>query len=170
MDRKKRLFMIVTVFCSMATGAFGTAPDVISNGLVEIHIDAERGRFDVIDLERSLPIISDSQISFSIAPYVELADVAQDVFETEQKTTYFKSANCVNTVNSQGVLKSAFSKGKSISMISHKAGQGQLQVQFTLYPEKTFVDISFAFKNLNKQPIRLRRVNVIDCDRFMPVQ
>jgi len=160
--------MITTVFCSMAAGAFGAGSDVISNGLVEIRIDTGRGRFDVIDLKRSLPIISDSQIGFSIAPYVELADVAQDAFENEQKSSEIKSANCVNTVNSQGALKSAFSKGKSISMISHKAGQGQLQVQFTLYPEKTFVEISFAFKNLNKQPIRLRRIDVIDCDRFMP--
>lgn len=168
MKSDTHVFMITIVFCAMATGAFGAAPDVISNGLVEIRIDAERGRFDVIDLKRNQPIISDSQIGFLTAPYVELANVAQDAFETEQKSSEIKSANCVNRVNGEGTLKSAFSKGKSISMISHKAGQGQLHVQFTLYPEKTFVEISFAFKNLNKQPIRLRRVNVIDCDRFMP--
>lgn len=162
------IFMIIVVFCAMATGAFGAEPDVISNGLVEIRIDAERGRFNVIDLKRGQPIISDSQIGFSTAPYVELANVAQDAFENEQKVTGIKSADCVNTVSSQGALKSSFSKGKSISMISCKAGSGQLQVQFTLCPEKTFVEISFAFKNLNKQPIRLRQVNVIDCDRFMP--
>ena len=162
------VFMIVIIFCAMATGVFGGASDVISNGLVEIRIDTERGRFHMIDLKRGQPIISDSQIGFSTAPYVELADVAQDAFENEQKITGIKSANCVNTVNSQAALKSSFSKGKSISMISSKAGRGQLQVQFSLYPEKTFVEISFAFKNLNKQPIRLRRVDVIDCDRFMP--
>jgi hypothetical protein len=168
MNSKKRVFMIITVFCSMAAGAFGGAPDVISNGLVEIRIDTGRGRFDIIDLKRNQSIISDSQIGFSIAPYVELSNVAQDAFETEQKLTGIKSANCVNTANSQGALKSASSKGKSISMISRKAGQGQLQVQFTLYPKETFVEISFAFKNLNTRPIRLRKVNVIDCDRFMP--
>jgi hypothetical protein len=143
------------------------AIEKLSNKLIEVRINTEKGTFDVIDLKRKLPIISESQIGFSIAPYVELANVAQDAFETEQKTTYFKSADCVNTVNSKSVLKSTFSKGKSISMVSHKAGQGQLQVQFTLYPEKTFVDISFTFKNLNKQPIRLRQVDVINCNGFM---
>ena len=168
MNSKIRLFTIITVFCSMSAGAFGAGGHVISNGLVEIRIDAERGRFDVIDLKRNQLIISDSQIAFSIAPYVELSDVAQDAFETEQKSSEIKSANCVNTVNSQGALKSAFSKGRSISMVSQKAGQGQLQVQFTLYLKKTFVEIGFAFKNLSKQPVRLRRIDVLDCDRFMP--
>lgn len=141
--------------------------DVISNGLVEIHINAETGTFDVIDLKNGQPIIRNSQIGFSIAPYIELADVAQDEFESEQKVTCFKSADCVNTVDKEYTLNSAFSNGMSISMISRKAGRGQLQVQFTLYPENTYVEIHFSFKNLNKEPIRLRHVDVIDCNGFM---
>jgi hypothetical protein len=52
--------MVVIVFCVMAMSVFGGAPGVISNGLLEISIDAERGVFDVIDLKRGMPIISDS--------------------------------------------------------------------------------------------------------------
>jgi len=159
--------MMIIGFCSIVTGACAEEPAVISNGLVEIRIDAGRGRFDVIDLKRGLPIISDSQVGFSVAPYVELADVAQDEFETEQISREFHSAGCVNTVNRQVALECSFPKGNSISIISRKAGQVQLQVQFTLYPQKTFVEISFGFENLNKQPVRLRQVKVIDCDRFM---
>ncbi len=159
--------MVVPVFCAMATGVFGAGPDVITNGWVEIRVHADSGRFDIIDLKRNQPIISDSQIGFMIAPYVELADVAPDAFETEQKTTATKSEHCVNTVTSQGALKRSFSKGQSISMNSRKAGHGQLQIQFTLYPKKTFVEIAFAFKNLGPKPVRLRQVNVIDCDEFM---
>jgi len=151
----------------MATGAFSAGPDVISNGLMEIRIDTERGRFNVIDLKRGQPIISNSQIGFSTAPYVELANVAQDAFENEQKITGIKSADCVNTASSKATLKSSFPKGKSISMVSQKPGVGQLQVQFTLYSGKTFVEIGFAFKNLGGKPVRLRKVNVIDCDGFM---
>ena len=50
MNGKKYVFMIVTVFCAMAPGASEGATDVISNGLVQIRIDANRGRFDVVDL------------------------------------------------------------------------------------------------------------------------
>jgi len=146
----------------------GDSKNSLTNGLVEIRINPEKGTFDVIDVKRGVPIISKSQIGFSIAPYIELADIADDKFENESKNTDFTSVNCINTVDKGNTPKSAFSKGSSISMLSSKAGQGQLQVQFTLYPEKTFVDISFNFINLNNKPIRLRQVDIINCNDFMP--
>ena len=167
MNSNAHVFMIIIVFCVMATGVLGGSSDVVSNGLVEIRIDADRGRFDVIDLKRGAAIISDSQIGFSVAPYVELADVAEDAFENQLKISEVKSGDCLNNIICQDALKTSFPNAQSTSLISYKAGQGQLQVQFTLYPEKTFVEIGFAFKNLSEQPIRLRKVNVIDCGQFM---
>jgi len=139
----------------------------ISNGLVKISINQERGTFNIIDLKRGSTLISDSYIGFSLAPYVELADLSAEEFEVNQKATYYSSINCKNTVNKVSSMNGNFSIGESITLSSKKDGQGQLQVQFTLYPGESFVDIHFSFKNLNEKPVRLRQVNIIDCNSFM---
>lgn len=164
---KRHVLILITLFCSIVMSSLGVCANVISNGLVQIAIDPEKGTFDVIDLTRNQAIISDSQIGFSVAPYVELLDVSRFAFETEVESRELKSADCLNRVNTEDSLERAFDGGRSISMVSHQAGIGQLHVQFTLYPGKTFVEMGLAFKNLSKRPIRLRKVNVIDCDRFM---
>jgi len=138
----------------------------LSNGLVKLCIDAQAGTYDLIDLERGVAMVSEAQVGFSVAPYVELADVAEDAFETELKSVETKGAACLSRVTGS-FLKQAFERGRSLSMVSQRAGVGQLYVQFTLYPGKRFVEIGFAFRNLGKTPVRLRQVNVIDCERFM---
>ena len=153
--------------CLAENPACGRETGVISNGLVEVRVDAGRGTVDVTDAKRGLPIVSDCRIGFSTAPYVELADVAAEGFETDVKAASISSADCVNRLADDGPLGTSFPKGKSISLVSRKAGSGDLRVQFAVYPEKTFVDISFGFKNLGDSPIRLRRVDVVDGGSFM---
>ena len=138
----------------------------LSNGLVKVCIDPQAGTYDLIDLARGTAIVSDAQIGFSVAPYVELADVAEDAFETELRGVEIKGEACLSQVTGR-FLKHEFVGGRSLTMVNRKEGVGQLQVQFTLYPQKTFVEIGFGFKNLSKEPVRLRRASVIDCERFM---
>ncbi|MCP4454773.1 MAG: hypothetical protein GY809_25210, partial [Planctomycetes bacterium] len=174
------LLVLVTTDCSLAQETPATSTltvrdrkateeasvSTLSNGLVKVCIDTQAGTYDLIDLKRGAAIISDAQIGFSVAPYVELADVADDAFETELKSVETKGIECLSNVTGS-FLKHAFGQGKSLTLVSQKAGVGQLHVQFTLYPKKTLVEIGFAFKNLGKEPARLRRVNVIDCGQFM---
>ena len=168
MKSSTQVFKIFIVFCVIASTAFANSSETISNGLLDVRIDPDRGSFSIIDSKRGKPIITDSQTAFTTAPYLELADVAEDAFETQVETTEVKSENCENSVNSKDKLKTSFPNGKSISMISRKQDHGRLQVQFTLYPEKKFVEIAFAFKTLTEKPLRLRKVTVIDSDKFMP--
>lgn len=160
--------VIILALCLMAKSALAGAPEHLSNGLMEVRLDPGQGSVDLLDSRSGRPIILNARIGFSIAPYIELADVAPEAFETDQEATSFQSANCIGSVTSEVLQGSSFAGGKSISLISTKAGHGQLQVQFTLYPERAFVDVSFAFRNLGKQPVRLRRVDVIDGARLMP--
>lgn len=156
---------LASFFCvSEATHA--SQEGILSNGLVELRIDSEAGTYDLIDLKRNAVIIGEAQIGFSVAPYVELVDVAEDAFETELKAVETQGQACLSRVTGS-FLAPEFGQGKSLTMVSQKAGVGQLYVQFTLYPQKTFCEIGFAFKNLGQKPIRLRRANVIDCRQFM---
>ncbi|MCP4197718.1 MAG: hypothetical protein GY762_11275, partial [Proteobacteria bacterium] len=149
MSSNKQVFMSLLLFCSVAVCAFGASSDTISNGLVEIRINADSGTFDVIDLKRNQPIVSDSQIGFMIAPYVELSDVGANDVETSPKSVDYSSSG--------GVCRG----GESGSLIFRQEGVGELEVDFQLRPGSAAATLGFSFKNLGSKPVRLRRVNVL---------
>ena len=64
--------IIVLVSCVMAMNALGGTPDVLSNGLVEIRIHAERGRFDVIDLKRPQSLTAGGLTYTDFRKYVQV--------------------------------------------------------------------------------------------------
>ncbi len=147
--------------------ARGTGPGHLSNGLMEVRIMPDQGHFEVIDSTRQETAISGSRVAFSIAPYKELAEVAPDGFETDATATRFTSTDGVTTITRVEPLATSFADGESITMVSRVADHGELRVQFTLYPDKSFIELGFAFTNLGARPVRLRRVEVIDAAEFM---
>jgi len=161
--------LIQCLILMLATAAVaGAEPAVLSNGLLEVRIHPEQGSFDLIDMQRSEPILSDVRTSFTIAPYVELADVGPDDFETDVESTRFAGTEGITKITNEEPLATSFAGGESISMASRVADHGELRVQFTLYPGKTFVEIGFSFTNPGDRPIRLRQVAVINAGKFMP--
>jgi hypothetical protein len=148
--------------------ANASCAEILSNGLLEIRIKPEWGRVDIMDVKRNEPILGDSRIGFSIAPYIGLDDVGPDAFETDVAAARFVGTDGITTILRDHAPATCFAGGESISMVTRMAGQGGLQVWFTLYPGKTFLEIGFAFTNLGDHPVRLRRVEVIDAEKFMP--
>jgi hypothetical protein len=143
------------------------ASEKLSNSLIEVIVDAEKGTYDIIDVKQNRLIISNSVIGFALKPYLELWEVGGDDVETLQTVTYFKSSTAQNCTATSSLLKEAFAGGKSLSLISSMEGQAELEVQFTLYPDSTFVEIGFSFKNLRPEAVRLSRIDVLN-GRFMP--
>ncbi len=159
---KKLVLLLVVPFClSCQTDKNNTRQPHLSNGLVEISINSAQGTFDIIDIEQNLPIIEQSSIGFSLKPYVDLKDLSRIAIETAIPDTSFSSISAVNSINSLGQIETTFKGGNSIALNSQIEGQGILEVQFTLYPDSTFVEIGFSFTNLRKEAVRLNRVEVI---------
>ncbi len=163
-----RAMEIILAGMFMSANAWSAEPVRLTNGLLEVRIKPQQGRFDLISAQQDEPLVSDSRIGFSIAPYVELADLGPDGFETDTAALRFESTRGINTVTGEGALPTSFTGGSSLSMVSRVAGRGELRVQFTLYPGMTFLEIGLGFTNLGVRPVRLRRVEVIDGDRFLP--
>jgi hypothetical protein len=136
-------------------------PEKISNGLVEVRINEKEGSFEVFDVKRNHLIISQSTIGFTTKPYVDLRDLGRISIETEQPATGFNSSSAQNQIAATGRIGHAFPGGKSLSLISRIEKHGELEVQFTLYSDSSFVEIGFAFKNLEERPVRLNRTEVI---------
>ena len=120
-------------------------PEKISNGLVEVRINEKQGSFEVFDIKRNHLIISQSTIGFSTKPYVDLHDLGRISVETEKAAISFNSSSAQNQIATSGKIRNAFPGGRSLSLVSRTEKQGELEVQFTLYPDSSFVEIGFAF-------------------------
>ena len=143
------------------------ASEKLSNGLIEVIVNTEKGTYDIIDVKQNRLIISRSVIGFGLKPYLELWEVGSDAVETLQIVTYFNSSNAKNRTATSSLLKGTFPGGKSLSIISSLEGQGVLEVQFTLYTDSTFVELGFSFKNLGAKAVRLSRIDLLN-GQFMP--
>ena len=141
--------------------------DKLSNGLIEVRIDEKTGTFDIYDLTNRRLIVKRSTIGFSTKPYVDLNELGRIAIETDQPETSFSSNSAAHSIKESSRLSGAFSGGKSMSLVSRWNDQGELEVQFTLYPDSSFVDLGFSFKNLHDQPVRLTNIEVLN-GLFLP--
>ena len=133
----------------------------LSNGLIEVRIDKNKGSFDIYDIKNKQLIISASEIGFTKKAYIDLNDLGRIAIETDQPESSFNSSNAQNHISESSNLKSAFKYGNSLSLLSKWKEQGELEVQFTIYPDSSFVDIGFSFRNLSENPMRLTKVDVL---------
>jgi hypothetical protein len=139
----------------------GPTRNKISNELIEITIDEKNGSVDIFDQVNKRFIVRNSTIGFSLRPYMDLNDLGRIAVETELPDTSFSSQGADNFIRTSSRLKTAFPGGKSISLVSRIEDQGELEVQFTLYPDSTFIDLGMAFKNTGKAPVRLKTADLL---------
>ncbi len=137
-------------------------PVILSNGLIEVTINQETGSFDIYDLINKRLIVSQSTVGFSTKPYVDLNDIGRIAVETDMPETSLRCETAQHRIKKPGQLKTAFTGGNSLSLISRWKGQGELEVQFTLYPDSSFVDIGFSFLSLAEKPVRLTKIDVLN--------
>jgi len=154
------LATLIILFLSCITDL--KASEKLSNGLIELSVNAQTGTYEVIDLINNRVIVSQAFTGFSIKPYLELWEVGSDKVETDQAVTSFNSLTAQNSTTVSSRLKGSFPDGKSISLISRIEGAGELEVQFSLYRDSTFLEIGFSFRNQGKEPVRLERVDVLN--------
>ena len=119
-----RLVFLAPVVLAWACSAFGAAPAVISNDVLAVRLDPDRGRFDLVDVQRNQSILHEAELGFSVAPYVELQAVAPEAFETDVPASAWSSTGCRNRVERRDTLATAFRDGRSISLVSRREDQG----------------------------------------------
>ena len=140
--------------------------DHLSNGIVEVQIDSKTGSFKILDLKKNQTIIENAKIAFSIADYLELNQLSENQIETDVDVLEFNSSDCSHRI-AKSSFPGVFQGGNSLSLYSQKGDIGEMEIKFTLYPEKPFADIGFAFKNTSKKPIRLRTIDVVNSQSFL---
>ena len=109
------IFLIASVSVSAGSQSPSIKAALIYNGLVKVKVDAESGTFDIIDLRHNRTIISNSKIGFMTAPYVDLEDVSEYVFETEKASSRY-TVEKFTSVTRKGSLETAFDESYSISV------------------------------------------------------
>jgi hypothetical protein len=142
--------------------AAGANMDKISNGLIEIKVDGKSGSVDILDFVSKKAIVKHSTVGFSLRPYVDLADLGRIAVETGLPETSFSSLTADNFIRNSSSLKTAFPGGKSISLVTRIDNKGELEVQFTLYPDSAFIDLGLSFRNLGTKPVRLTAVDLVN--------
>jgi len=163
---KSRLMIIVSGILLAGTVAAAEVK-TLSNGLVKICIDGNTGAYDLIDLGRDETFVKNAQVGFTTAPYRQLSDVKEGDSESAGDGHEYNSGAGKNRIEA-GEYSGAFGKGDALTLISTFADDAWLQVQFVLYPDRTFIDIGWEFCNMGGHPVRLRRVNVLRTNQVFP--
>ena len=68
------------------------ASEKLSNGLIEIVVNTEKGTDDVFDIKKNQMVIQNSKIAFSVAEYFDLGELVDNQIETNAKVTYINSS------------------------------------------------------------------------------
>jgi hypothetical protein len=113
----------------------------IANKWVTIHVNDKTGSCKFVDRERKEIVVD------QIAP---LFDGICTTDETRQSKCGISEVG------------SGFDTGKKLTLISEKPGELVLKVGFTLYANHSFIDISWAVKNLRGEPVRVKHVDVLN--------
>lgn len=139
----------------------------LSNRLVKICIDSSTGTYDLIDLKRNEVFVKDAEIVLTTAPYRELSDVKEGDSESTGPVHEYRSRAGQNRIKSETYL-GVFGKGDALTLTSTFAQDAEVQVRFVLYPDRTFIDIGWTFCNKGTEPVRLRRLSVLQTNQVFP--
>ncbi len=166
---KTKPFILIFVLGTLLFSgtSFSNTTEILSNGLLEIRVNAIDGTYDLINVGRNEIIFENAKVGFVTAPYLELDEVKKGSSETDVPVYKINSTDCkvrVKKGTNEGILLGS----RTLSLIMTDVGKGEMEIKFSLYPDQTFIDIGFSFKNLDKEPIRLRRVDVLRAERVFP--
>lgn len=141
----------------------------LSNGVFKIRINSQAGTYDLIDVKSSEILLKSAEISAATAPYRELKDVKEGDSEAAGPVQNYHSRAGKNRVTAD-THSGIFGAGKALTLFSTFTHKAEIAVQFVLYPDLPFLDIGWTFHNLDREPIRLRRVSVLNTDQVFPEQ
>lgn len=150
-----------------ATAAVSERRAEISNSMIRIAVNAAKGTYDVFNVRRNEALIKDARIEFATAPYVGLEEIESSEHEIRAISSRFGSGDADNEVVAADLSGTAFADGESLTLVSRKRGTGEGRVSFTLYHDRPFIEIGFSYRNLGKEPVRLRNVTVLE-SAYMP--
>ena len=149
----KNLTAVIVTLLFLLTGGVVAA----DHPKLDLRVNPVEGSYDLYDVKCGEPIVKGAKIGFEVAPYIELADVASDAFETQVGAKPYWSTEGSCRLGDDG------------TMIFRKEGVGELEVEFVLPPKAGHLEIGFSFRNLGEKPVRLRKVTVAD-GTFLPKQ
>jgi hypothetical protein len=139
----------------------------ISNGYLKITIDEVKGTFDIVNQKSNEIIVKQSLVGFQLADYVDLCHLEENQIETDVNTYSYWSSEA----NIEAVMGGKYGEAhlnSTLSLVSRIDSVGELDIEFTLFPHKSYVQIGFSFRNLGDDPIRLRQVTVVNSNNIFP--
>ena len=139
----------------------------LSNGLVKVCIDSNAGTYDLIDLKRNEAFVKEAEVVMTAAPYRQLDEVKEGDSEAAGPVKEYRSSAASNRTET-GPYSSALGTGSALTLISTFGHDAEVRVRFSLYPGQTFVDVGWSCRNGGTEPVRLRRMSVMQTDQILP--
>ena len=143
------------------------SPSTLSNGLVKLCIDKHAGTYDLIDLQCSEPFVKDAEVVVAVAPYRRLDGVKEGDSEAAGPVKEYRSSAASNRIET-GPCSSALGTGNALTLISTFGHDAEVRVRFVLYPGQRFVDVGWSYRHGGAEPVRLRRMSVMQTDQILP--
>ncbi len=136
----------------------------ISNGLVEIQVDREKGVYTFIDPVRGDTLVQSAGFQCTTDQTYERGRERLKYFRPHEdgagNTFCTSDAGRINRI-SKVEVETNMGKGTSISLSSTLEGQNVLVASFTLYPDQSFIDISWEFENLSARPVQVQKADLL---------
>ena len=137
-----------------------------SNGLVQVEVDSKNGLYTFLDPVRGDTLVQSAAFQCTTDQIYERGRERLKYFRPIGGGTgnIFCTSDSGRTNRiSKAEVETSMGKGTSISLISTLEGQNVLVASFTLYPDQTFVDISWEFQNLSAKPVQVQKADLL-CD------
>ena len=170
MDKYKYLrFLFLIMFISCLTCCTGTDDRdnesfTISNELVKININSDKGTCSFIDMTRGDTVIRSVSFRCSIDQVYERGRDRLKFFRpVDNKPENVFSTGDLGRENriTKSKTNNELGEGISLRISSILKDENVLIAVFTIYPGKPYVDISWGFENLTGQPVRVNRADLL---------
>jgi len=136
----------------------------ISNGLVRILVNKDKGLYTFIDVVSNDTLIKSAGFQCSTdQSYIRGRDRLKFFRTTEDSpgsTFCTCDAGRINQVT-KSKIETNLGEGFSITLSSRMEGENVLETSFTLYPNQSFVDISWGFQNLTGDPVQVHKADLL---------
>ena len=163
-----RLFPIALLLLSLTAcsgpGSGQQEISSISNGLVRILVNREKGLYTFIDMVSNDTLIESAGFQCSTDQnYIRGRERLKffRVLEDSLGSTFSTGdAGRLNHVTKSDI-ETNLGEGSSITLSSRMEGENVLDATFTLYPGQSFIDISWGFHNLTGDPVQVHKADLL---------
>ena len=165
-----RLFPLTLLFISFVacSGPGDTQQGTVSlsNGLVQVEVNSKNGLYTFLDPVRGDTLVQSAAFQCTTDQTYERGRERLKYFRPIGGGTgnIFCTSDSGRTNRiSKAEVETNLGKGTSICLSSTLEGHNVLVASFTLYPDQTFVDISWEFQNLSARPVQVQKAELL-CD------